>query len=80
VRSFGRWMILGCWSLLMGIPLQQMHGEGVEVSGKILMSALTQPVGKKHNDAPSVANVVVWLSPLTASGVAPFLSQRVLAV
>jgi plastocyanin len=76
VRSFGRWMILGCWSLLMGIPLQQMHGEGVEVSGKILMSALTQPVGKKHNDAPSVANVVVWLSPLTASGVAPAIPAR----
>jgi hypothetical protein len=76
VRSFRCWLILGCWSVLMGIPVQQLHGEGVEVSGKILISALTQPVGKKHQDAPSAANVVVWLSPLKPGGVAPVMPVR----
>jgi plastocyanin len=63
VRSFGRWLILGCGFLLIGIPVP-LHGEGVEVSGKIVMTSLMQPAGKKHKGAPSVANVVVWLSPL----------------
>ena len=76
MRSFRRWLILGCWPLLMGIPVQQLHGEGVEVSGKILMSALTQPVGKRHRDAPSVANVVVWLSPLKPGSVASVMPAR----
>jgi hypothetical protein len=56
--------------------MQQLHGEGVEVSGKILMSASTQLGGKKRKDAPNVANVVVWLSPLKPSGVAPMMQAR----
>ena len=35
-----------------------------------------QPAGKKHKDAPSVANVVVWLSPLKPTGVAPVVPSR----
>jgi hypothetical protein len=76
VRSFGRWMILGCWSLLMGIPAQQVHGEGVEVSGKILINTPLQLAGKRHKDEPSVANVVVWLSPLKPGGVMPVIPAR----
>jgi hypothetical protein len=68
VRRFGRWMILGCCPLLMGILVQEVQGEGVEVSGKILISTLTQPAGKRHKEEPSVANVVVWLSPLRPGG------------
>jgi plastocyanin len=60
----------------MGIPVEQLHGEGVEVSGKIMMSASIQPAGKKHKDAPDVANVVVWLSPLKSGGVAPIMQAR----
>jgi plastocyanin len=48
----------------MGILVQQVHGEGVEVSGKIVISTLMQPAGKRHKDESSRANVVVWLSPL----------------
>src|SRR5260370_22950418 len=69
-------MILGCLSLLVGVLVRQLHGEGVEVSGKILMSELPQPAGKKHKDAPGVANVVVWLSPLKPGGVAPVMPAR----
>src|SRR3984893_4174277 len=69
-------MIVGCSSLLVGIPTRQLHGEGVEVSGKILMSTLTQPAGRKHKDVPGVANVVVWLSPLKPGGVAPVIPAR----
>jgi plastocyanin len=75
VRSFRHWVILGCSLLLMGILVQQLHGEGVEVSGKILMSAI-QPAGKKRKDAPDLANVVVWLSPLKSGGVAPMMQAR----
>jgi hypothetical protein len=75
VRGFGRWMILGCVILLTGVPVH-LHGEGVEVSGKILMTTLTQPAGRKHKDAPSAANVVVWLSPLRPGGVAPVVPAR----
>jgi plastocyanin len=60
----------------MGIPVEQLHGEGVEVSGKIMMSASIQPAGKKHKDAPALANVVVWLSPLKSGGVAPMMQAR----
>lgn len=75
MRSFGHWLILGCGSLLMGVPMQ-LRGEGVEVSGKILMTTLMQPVGKKHKDTSSPANVVVWLSPLGPGRVAPVLPAR----
>jgi hypothetical protein len=76
VRIFGRWMILGCCSVLVGIPVQQMNGEGVEVSGKILINSVMQPAGKSHKDEPSVANVVVWLSPLKPNGITPVIPAR----
>jgi hypothetical protein len=76
VRSFRNWVILGCSSLLMGIPVQRLHGEGVEVSVKILMSASPELAGKKRKDAPNVANVVVWLSPLKSGGVSPLMPAR----
>jgi plastocyanin len=69
VRSFERWMILGCWFLVTGISAHPLLGQGVEVSGKIVMRAPIQPVGKKHKDTPSAANAVVWLSPLKPGGV-----------
>src|SRR5258707_12195624 len=68
-------MILGGGFLLMAVPMQ-LRGEGVEVSGKILMITLMQPAGKKHKDVPSAANVVVWLSPLRTGGVAPMVPVR----
>ena len=76
MRSFGRWMMLGCWSLITGISAHQLHGQGVEVSGKIVMRAPIQPVGKKRKDMPSVANVVVWLSPVKPGGVTPVIPAR----
>jgi plastocyanin len=75
VRSFRHSVILGCSLLLMGIPVQQLHGEGVEVSAKILMSA-THTAGKKRKDALNMANVVVWLSPLKANGALPMMQAR----
>jgi hypothetical protein len=54
----------------------QLRGEGVEVSGKILMTTLMQSAGKKHKDVPSAANVVVWLSPLRPGVVAPMVPAR----
>src|SRR5258708_4302511 len=76
VRRFGRSIILGCCSLFMGVSVQRMPGEGVEVSGKILIRTLMQPAGKKHKDAPSLANVVVWLSPLKPTGITPVLPAQ----
>lgn len=76
MRSFGRRMILACWSLLAGLSVQQLQGQGVEVSGKILMSAPLQSAGKKHKDVPSLANVVVWLSPVKPGGVPPVTPAR----
>ena len=76
MRSFRYWVFAGCSLLLMGIPVQQLHGEGVEVSGKIIISASIQSAGKKHKDAFAVANVVVWLSPLKAGGIAPMMQAR----
>jgi hypothetical protein len=76
VRSFGRWIIVGCGCLLIGVPVQQMHGEGVEVSGKILVSTPIERAGKRHKDVPSAANVVVWLSPLKTAGVMPVVPAR----
>lgn len=76
MRSFGRWMILGCWSLVTGISAHQLLGQGLEVSGKIVMRAPIQPVGKKRKDTPSAANVVVWLSPVKPGGVTPVIPAR----
>jgi plastocyanin len=68
VRSFGRVIIFGFCSLLIGLPVQ-LHGQGVEVSGKILMRASSQSTGKKRQDPPSTENVVVWLAPLKPGAV-----------
>jgi hypothetical protein len=76
VRGFGRSIILGCCSLFMGVSVQRMPGEGVEVSGKILIRTPMQPAGKKHKDAPSLANVVVWLSPLKPTGITPVVPAQ----
>jgi plastocyanin len=79
VRSYTRWMIFGCSFLLMGISVQQLHGEGVEVSGKILVRGATQPAGKKHKDSQDslgAANAVVWLSPLKPGTVSPVMPAR----
>jgi plastocyanin len=73
VRSFERWMIFGCWLLLMELSVQQLHGEGVEVSGKILVS---QSAGKRHQNPPSAANVVVWLSSLKPGAATPMMPAR----
>ena len=76
MRSITRWMILGCWLLFATLAAQQTHGEGVEVIGKILVKAPIQPAGKKRKVEPSVANVVVWLSPLKPGGATPMISAR----
>jgi plastocyanin len=75
VCSFQRWMIFGCW-LLMGSSVRQLRGQGVDVSGKILMRMPPQSVAKKQPDAPSAANVVVWLSPVKPGAVAPVIPAR----
>jgi hypothetical protein len=69
-------MIFGCWPLLVGISTQKLNGQGVEVSGKILMRSPTSSVGKKLKDVPNVANVVVWLSPLKPGGLLPVTPAR----
>jgi plastocyanin len=73
VRSFERWVIFGCWPFLMGLSVQQLHGEGVEVSGKILVS---QSAGKRNQNTPSVANVVLWLSSLKPGAGTPMVPVR----
>lgn len=78
MRSFERWMIFGCSSLLMGISVQQLQGQGVEVSGKIVthLSLQSQSSGKKSKDKASAANVVVWLSPLKSGAVLSAVPAR----
>jgi plastocyanin len=77
VRSFERWIIFGCWSLLAGVSVPQLRGEGVEVSGKVVTRIAAQLAGKKHpQDVPNAANVVVWLSPLKPGAVAPVMQLR----
>jgi plastocyanin len=76
VRRFQRWMVFGCCSILIGPFVRQLHGQGFEVSGKILMRAPAQNLGKKLKDPPSAANVVVWLEPLKAGTVAPAMPSR----
>jgi plastocyanin len=73
VRSFERWVIFGCWPLLMGLSVQQLHGEGVEVSGKILVA---QSAGKRNQNTPSIANVVLWLSSLKPGAGTPMVPVR----
>ncbi len=78
MRSLKHWMIFGCSILFMEISVQQLHGQGVEVSGKILVRAPMQSSGKKHKDsqAPTASNVVVWLSPLKPSTVSSVMPAR----
>lgn len=76
VRSCKRWVIFGGCFFLLGFPVQQLYGEGVEVSGKILMRAPAQSAGKKRKDLLSAANVVVWLSPLKPGVVMPVMPLR----
>lgn len=76
VRSLERWITFGCWMLLIGLSVQQSHGQGVEVSGNILMRASSQPAGKKHQNPLSAANVVVWLSPLKPGAIPPAMPVR----
>jgi plastocyanin len=54
-----RWMIIGC-SVFFVLFARQLHAQGVDVSGKVVMHGTTDAAGKKHS--PSEANVVVWLS------------------
>ena len=68
MHGFRRWIIFGCYSLLIGVPVQ-LHGQGVEVSGKILMRAPSQSTGKNRQDPSSTENVVVWLAPLKPGAV-----------
>jgi plastocyanin len=76
VRSFERWVIFGCWPLLMGLSVQKLQGEGVEVSGKILVLSASQSAGKKQQNPPSLANVVVWLSSLKPGAATPMMPAR----
>jgi len=76
VRNFKRWMIFGCWLLLVETSAQQLHGQGVEVSGKILMLTPSQNGGKNPKDPSSAANVVVWLAPLKPGAVLPVIPTR----
>jgi plastocyanin len=79
VRRSGFWMIFKCWFLLTGLFAQQLYGEGVEVSAKVLMHAPLQASGKKRKDTQDVhsaADVVIWLSPLKPSAVPSVLPVR----
>jgi plastocyanin len=76
VHSFERWTIFGCWLLLTGLSVRPLRGQGVEVSGKILMSAPSQSTAKTHTNSPGTADVVVWLSPLKSATVMPAMPAR----
>ena len=69
MRCFKRWMISGCWPLLIGLCVHPLCGQGVAVSGRIIIHASSQSSGKKRQDTPSADNVVVWLSPLKPGAV-----------
>ncbi|HEX3968969.1 MAG TPA: hypothetical protein VHW70_13455 [Edaphobacter sp.] len=60
----------------MGLSLQQLHGQGVELSGKILMRAPSPSAARKHTDARSAADVVIWLSPVKPGGVISMIPAR----
>ena len=63
MRSLERCVNFGCWVFLVVLGVPPSHGQGVEVSAKILMRSPLSSMVKKQVDSPSVANVVVWLSP-----------------
>jgi plastocyanin len=60
----------------MGISALPLHGQGVDVSARILMHSPTQTTGKAHTEHPSPANVVIWLSPLKPGGIKPEATPR----
>jgi plastocyanin len=57
-----RKMIAGCWMFLFVLYVRPFYGQGVDVTGKIVVKSATQASAKKI--ALRVSNVVVWLSPL----------------
>ena len=66
-------------SLLAGLNTRAAaQGRRMEVYGKIDECARRRnPLGRSTEDAPSAANVVVWLSPLKPGGVAtPMMKAR----
>ena len=72
MRSTQRWKIFGCWMMsLLVCPITQACAQGVDVSAKVLMSSQKLSRDDKHKDAPSTANVVVWLSSDSAKGTTP---------
>jgi plastocyanin len=76
VRCFGRWMIFGGLTLLVGLSVRQMNAQGVDVSGKILMHAPSQPAEKKHKVSSNAENVVVWLSPTKPGAASSLMPVR----
>ena len=76
MRSSERWTIFGCWVLLMGLWVPPSHGQGTEVSARILTRAPFQSAAKKHIDPPSVANVVLWLSPVEPAATMSMIPTR----
>jgi plastocyanin len=76
VRSFKLWIFFGCCSLLIGVGVRPLHGQGVDVSGRILMRTSAQAAGKTHAERASPANVVVWLSPLKPGLIKPVAASR----
>lgn len=65
MRSAERWTIIGCLLSFVGVCVP-LHGQGVDVSAKILAHA-SPSAGKKHTELPSLANVVLWLSTVEPS-------------
>jgi plastocyanin len=76
VRSFERWTILGCSTLLMLGSVQRLHGQGVDVSAQIMMRPPAHDSAEKHKTSPSAVNVVVWLSPVKVGTVMPAMPAR----
>jgi plastocyanin len=76
VRSFKHRMILGHWLLFIGISVEPLCGQGVDVSGRIMMQTSGQAATRNHSEHPSQANVVVWLSPLKSGTVKPIAASR----
>jgi plastocyanin len=77
VRWFERRMIVGCMTLLMLISVQRLYGQGVDVSGQIVMNRPPHDSGEKHRATSlSAANVVVWLSPVKAGAATSAMPAR----
>jgi plastocyanin len=74
VRNTLRWTIFGC-SFVGMFSVPAMYGQGVEVSATIVISSQT-PRDGRHKDTPSVANAVLWLTPLQPQAVRPAMAVR----